>query len=226
MLFFGGKMPALNRYIDHTDLRAEATEADIRRLCAQAREYDFYAVCVNSSYVALCKEELTGTEVKIASVVGFPLGASHTAIKSFEAQRAIFEGAHEIDMVIHIGALKEGRKDYVLSDIKAVADAAHKNSALVKVILETCLLTDSEIATACQLSHRAGADFVKTSTGFSKKGADESIVRFMKETVKGGIKIKASGGIRDKDTALAMISAGADRIGTSSSVGIMQSFIY
>ncbi len=218
-------MPTLNQYIDHTDLRAEAKESDIKKLCAEAHKYGFHAVCVNSSYVAVCKKELTECKVNICSVVGFPLGAVHTSVKLAETMKAVTDGADEIDMVIHIGALKEGRKDYVLSDIKAVVDAAHQNGALVKVILETCLLTNDEIKTACRLACQARADFVKTSTGFSKKGADEKIIRFIKQIVKDEVKVKASGGIRDRETALTMIKAGAERIGTSSSVKIMQNSV-
>jgi deoxyribose-phosphate aldolase len=211
-------MKKLSQYIDHTLLKAEATEADIKKLCAEAREYSFYAVCVNSCYVALAKKELAGTNVKIASVIAFPLGAAHTAAKAAEAGIAVIEGADEIDMVIAIGALKEGRLDYVLDDIRKVVEAA--GDAIVKVILETCLLTDAEIVTACHLSQEAGAAFVKSSTGFSTAGATTHHIMLMRETVGDSMQVKASGGIRDKATALAMIDAGADRIGASASIEI------
>ena len=211
-------MKKLSQYIDHTLLKAEATEADIKKLCAEAREYGFYAVCVNSCYVALAKKELAGTNVKIASVIGFPLGAAHTAAKAAEAGIAVLEGADEIDMVIAIGALKEGRFDYVLDEIRKVVEAA--GGAIVKVILETCLLTDAEIVTACHLSQEAGAAFVKSSTGYSTAGATTHNIMLMRETVGDSMQVKASGGIRDKATALAMIDAGADRIGASASIEI------
>lgn len=211
-------MKKLCQYIDHTLLKAEATEADIKKLCAEARDYSFYAVCVNSCYVALAKKELAGTNVKIASVICFPLGAAHTAAKAAEAGIAVLEGADEIDMVIAIGALKEGRLDYVLDDIRKVVEAA--GDAIVKVILETCLLTDAEIVMACHLSQEAGAAFVKSSTGFSTSGATTHHIMLMRETVGDSMQVKASGGIRDKATALAMIDAGADRIGASASIEI------
>jgi len=214
-------MKDLNKYFDHTNLKPEATEADIVKLCAEAREYGFYAVCVNSSYVALAAAELAGSDVKIASVVGFPLGACDTATKVFEAKSAIEAGASEIDMVIHIGALKENRIDYVLTDIISVVEACG-DKAIVKVILETCLLTDDEIREGCLLSKNAGAAFVKTSTGFSTCGATAHHVGFMKQIVGSTMQVKASGGIRDLKTALEMIRAGADRIGASASVSIMK----
>lgn len=213
-------MNRLNRYIDHTILKAEATTSDIKKLCKEAKEYDFFAVCINSSYVSLAKKELINSKVKIASVVGFPLGASHTMVKVAETEMAVSEGANEIDMVLKVGALKEGRYNDVLSDIKAVVEAAHKGGAIVKVILETCLLTDKEIIQACKLSMEAGAAFVKTSTGFSTGGATIHHVKLMKSTVGNVIKVKASGGIRDRAKALEMIEAGADRIGASASVEI------
>lgn len=213
-------MKELNQYIDHTILKAETTEADVKKLCAEAREYDFYAVCINSSYVPIAKKALEGSEVRIASVIGFPLGAAHTAAKVAETEIAVSEGAGEIDMVIHVGALKEGRYDYILTDIKAVTDAAGKGGAIVKVILETCLLTDDEIIKACRLSREAGAAFVKTSTGFSTAGATAHHVKLMKATVGDALQVKASGGIRDRAKAMEMIMAGADRIGASASVAI------
>ncbi|MDI9494167.1 MAG: deoxyribose-phosphate aldolase [Bacillota bacterium] len=213
-------MKPLNRYIDHTLLKAEATEADIRKLCKEAIEYDFYAVCVNSCYVSLASKELADSGVKVASVVGFPLGAAHTAAKVCETEIAVSEGADEIDMVLNIGALKEGRYNFMEEDMRAVVQAAAKRSAIVKVILETCLLTDDEVIKACQLAQNAGAAFVKTSTGFSTGGATAHHVKLMKDTVGDALQVKASGGIRDKAKALEMIEAGADRIGASASVAI------
>lgn len=213
-------MMALNKYMDHTILKAEATVEDVKKLCREAKEHNFYAVCVNSCYVELCKSELSGTSVKIASVVGFPLGAAHTASKVAETKIAVSEGADEIDMVLHVGALKEGRHEYVQKDIEAVVVAARQSGAIVKVILETCLLTDEEVVKACLLSKEAGAAFVKTSTGFSTDGATAHHIRLMKETVGDSMQVKASGGIRDKAKALEMIEAGADRIGASASIVI------
>jgi deoxyribose-phosphate aldolase len=213
-------MKPLNRYIDHTLLKAEATEADIRKLCKEAIEYDFYAVCVNSCHVSLASKELADSGVKVASVVGFPLGAAHTAAKVCETEIAVSEGADEIDMVLNIGALKEGRYNFMEEDMRAVVQAAAKRSAIVKVILETCLLTDDEVIKACQLAQNAGAAFVKTSTGFSTGGATAHHVKLMKDTVGDALQVKASGGIRDKAKALEMIEAGADRIGASASVAI------
>lgn len=214
-------MKELSQYFDHTILKSEATEADVVKLCKEAKEYGLYAVCVNSSYVALAKKNLAGSEVKIASVVGFPLGACSTATKVFEAKNAIENGADEIDMVIHIGAMKEGRINYVLTDIIAVVDACG-DQALVKVILETCLLSEDDIVEACLLAKNAGAAFVKTSTGFSSSGATPEHVALMKKTVGSTVKVKASGGIRDLKTTLEMIKAGADRIGASASIGILK----
>lgn len=212
----------LNKYFDHTILKAEATTAQVDKLCQEALEYDFYSVCVNSCNVAQCKEILEGSDVKIAAVVGFPLGACTTATKVFETEEACRDGASEIDMVINIGALKEGGEDYVYQDIKAVVDAAKKYDAIVKVIIETCLLTDEEKVTACRLSEDANAAFVKTSTGFSTGGATTADVALMRETVGDRLEVKASGGIRDYDTVMAMIEAGADRIGASASVQVME----
>lgn len=214
-------MKNLEKYFDHTVLKPEATESDVIKLCKEAKEYGFYAVCVNSCYVPLAVSELAGTDVMVASVIGFPLGACSTDVKIYETAWAAEKGAKEIDMVIHIGALKEGRYDYVLEDIKAVVDAAHKEDSIVKVILETCLLTDEEVVKACELSKEAGAEFVKTSTGFSKEGATAHHVALMKKTVGDDLEVKASGGIRDLQKTMEMIEAGADRIGASASVEIM-----
>jgi deoxyribose-phosphate aldolase len=215
-------MKNLNRYFDHTILKPEATEADIVKLCNEAKEYGFYAVCVNSCYVPLATELLNGSDVKVASVIGFPLGACSTDVKAFETEWACSDGAEEIDMVIHVGALKEKRYDYVRQDIATVVAVALEHDAIVKVILETCLLTDEEIAKACELAREAGAAFVKTSTGFSKDGATAHHVALMKKTVGSDLQVKASGGIRDLAKTLEMIEAGADRIGASASVEIFK----
>ena len=212
----------LNKYFDHTLLKPEATCEQIDRLCEEAKQYDFYSVCVNSCYVARCTDNLAGTDVKVAAVVGFPLGACTTASKAFETEEACKDGAAEIDMVLNVGAFKDGRYDYVRDDIYAVVEAAAKYGAIVKVILETCLLSDEEIEEACRLAKDAGAHFVKTSTGFNSGGATAEDVALMKRTVGDALQVKASGGIRDYDTAMAMIEAGADRIGASASVNIME----
>ena len=219
------EMKNLNRYFDHTILKPEATEADVIKLCGEAKEYGFYAVCVNSCYVPLASKLLAGTDVKIASVIGFPLGACSMDVKAFETEWACSEGADEIDMVIHVGALKEQRYDYVRQDIATVVAVAEEHHAIVKVILETCLLTDEEIVKACDLSREAGAAFVKTSTGFSKEGATVHHVALMKQTVGSDLQVKASGGIRDLAKTLEMIEAGADRIGASACVAIFKESI-
>jgi deoxyribose-phosphate aldolase len=215
-------MKNLNRYFDHTVLKPEATETDVIKLCNEAKEYGFYAVCVNTCYVPLASELLEDSEVKIAAVIGFPLGACSMEVKAFETEWACSEGAQEIDMVVHVGALKEGRFDYVRQDIATVVAVALDHGAIVKVILETCLLTDEEIVKACELSREAGAAFVKTSTGFSKDGATAHHVALMKQTVGKDLQVKASGGIRDLAKTMEMIEAGADRIGASASVEIMK----
>lgn len=208
------------RVIDHTLLRADASETDIRKLCAEAREHNFFAVCVNSSFVKLCANELKDSNVAVASVVGFPLGAMDSRAKAFETMRAVEMGATEIDMVLHIGALKEGRLEFVASDIKAVVDAA--GTARVKVILETALLTEREKTLACEISRDQGAAFVKTCTGFGGGGATIEDVTLMKSVVGNHCEVKASGGIRDLATAQALLKAGATRLGTSSGVKIIQ----
>lgn len=215
-------MKNLNQYFDHTILKPEATEADVTKLCKEAKEYGFYAVCVNSCYVPLAKKLLEGSDVKIAAVVGFPLGACCTDAKAYETEWACREGAAEIDMVLHVGAMKEKRYDYILEDISAVVAAAMEFGGIVKVILETCLLTDEEVVKACELSREAGAAFVKTSTGFSKDGATAHHVALMKKTVGDDLQVKASGGIRDLAKTMEMIEAGADRIGASASVEIFK----
>lgn len=207
-----------NHMIDHTILKADATEADVVRLCAEAKEYGFASVCVNSSFVPLVHTQLLGSSVKTCCVVGFPLGAMSTAAKAFEVKQARADGAQEIDMVIHVGALKEGRDNYVLDDIKAVVEAA--DGALVKVILETCLLTDAQKVRACELAVRAGAYFVKTSTGFGPGGATAHDIALMRKAVGPDIGVKASGGIRTRQDALIMINAGANRIGTSAGAAL------
>lgn len=209
----------LNEYIDHTVLKAEATSEDVKRLCREAKEYGFASVCVNSMYTRLVAEELKGSGVKTCVVVGFPLGAMSTPAKAFETARAVEVGAEEIDMVIPIGALKEGNLDYVREDIHAVVEAA--GEAHVKVIIEACLLSDEEKKIACQLSEEAGAHFVKTSTGFSLWGAKEEDVRLMRECVGDRLGVKAAGGIRTKEDTLKMIEAGASRIGASAGIKIV-----
>lgn len=210
----------LNKYIDHTLLKPEATEEQILKLCDEALEYDFYSVCVNSCYVPLAIDKLSGSDVKVAAVAGFPLGAMSTASKVFEAREAVEAGASEIDMVINVGALKEGRYEYVLHEITALVDVC----PCLKVIIETCLLTDEEIVKACELAVEAGADFVKTSTGFSTGGATSEDVALMRETVGNKAKVKASGGIRTLADAEKFVELGADRLGCSAGVQIMKEY--
>ncbi|MCQ2736417.1 MAG: deoxyribose-phosphate aldolase [bacterium] len=207
-------------YIDHTLLKPEATREQIVKLCAEAREHEFASVCVNPANVKTAFAELVGTPVKVCTVIGFPLGASSSFVKAVETRDAVASGADEIDMVINIGALKAKDYDLVLRDIKAVVEAAGGN--LVKVIIETCLLTDEEKVKACELSKEAGADFVKTSTGFSKGGATVEDIALMRKTVGTEMGVKASGGIRDYETAKAMIEAGASRIGASAGIAIVK----
>lgn len=209
-------MTKLNSYIDHTNLKPEAQLDDIKKLVDEAVANDFYSVCVNGTYVKDIKEY--NKDVKIAVVVGFPLGAMATKAKAFEAKCAIEDGASEIDMVIAIGRLKDKDYDYVLDDIKAVKEAIGDKT--LKVIIETCLLTDEEKIKACELSEKAGADFVKTSTGFSTGGASVADVSLMKKTVGDKLKVKASGGIHTRDEAISLVEAGADRIGASKSIEI------
>ena len=206
----------LNQYIDHTNLKADASKTDIKNLVDEAIKYNFYSVCVNSANVKLIREY--NRDVKIASVVGFPLGAMAREAKVFEAKRAIEDGASEIDMVINIGRLKDCDYDYVESEIREIKEAIGEN--ILKVIIETSLLTDEEKVKACDLSIKAGADFVKTSTGFSTGGASVEDVKLMAETVALKAKVKASGGIHTREEALALIDAGASRIGASKSIEI------
>jgi len=207
------------RLIDHTNLRPEATPSDIVRLCEEAREFGFGAVMINACYVALASEQLRASLVKVGAVVGFPLGATLTSVKVFETEQMLRLGAREIDMVMNIGWLKAGWREQVLSDIGAVAELVHGHGALLKVILETGLLTDDEKLVACEISERANADFVKTSTGFLGGVARVEDVALMRRAVRIGV--KASGGIRTAAEARALIEAGADRLGTSSSVKIV-----
>lgn len=210
----------LNKYIDHTLLKADAVYDKIKVLCEEAKEYDFASVCVNGCWVKTCADLLKGSNVMVCTVIGFPLGAMTTAAKAFETKDAIANGASEIDMVLNIGAMKAGNYDLVKEDIAAVVKAA--DGHCVKVILENCLLTKEEIVKACQLCMEAGATFVKTSTGFSTSGATPEDVKLMKDTVKGVCKVKAAGGVRCYEDMKKMVEAGADRIGTSAGVALMQ----
>lgn len=211
----------INKYIDHTLLKADATESEITVLCEEAKEYDFMSVCVNSSWVKKSAEILKDTDVKVCTVVGFPLGAASTEAKVFEAEQAVRDGATEIDMVINIGQLKSGNDEFVKEDIAAVVNAT-KGEAITKVIIETALLTDEEKVNVSKLSKEAGADFVKTSTGFSTGGATIEDVKLMRETVGPDIGVKASGGVRDFAGAIDFIEAGASRIGASSGIAIVE----
>ena len=211
----------LNKYIDHTLLKPESTTAQILKLCEEARKYDFASVCVNPTHIALCSKALEGSDVKVCTVIGFPLGANTSATKAFETKDAILNGAQEIDMVLNIGALIEGNYELVKQDIKAVHDAA--NGTLVKVIFETCLLTDEQIVKACEICMEVGVEYVKTSTGFNKSGATFEVVKLMSDTVKDVCKVKAAGGVRSFADAVKMVNeCGANRLGTSSGVAIME----
>ncbi|QYE97581.1 deoxyribose-phosphate aldolase [Paraclostridium sordellii] len=205
--------------IDHTILKAVATKEDVKKLCNEAKEYNFFSVCINPANIEFAKKELKGSSVKVCTVIGFPLGANTSEVKAFETKDAIKKGADEVDMVINIGALKDKDYDYVLNDIKAVVDAANKE-ALVKVIIETCYLTDDEKKIACELSVKAGADFVKTSTGFGTGGSTPEDIKLMREVVGPNIGVKASGGVRNQEDAKAVIKAGCSRIGASASIAI------
>jgi deoxyribose-phosphate aldolase len=209
----------LARTIDHTILRADATRADVAAVCREAREHGFFSVCVNPVHVPDVAAALAGSAVATCAVVGFPLGATPSALKAAEARVVVAAGAHEVDMVIDVGALKEGREDQVRTDIATVRAAC--GPALLKVIIETCLLSDAEKETACRLAVAAGADFVKTSTGFGKAGATAGDVALMRRVVGPDIGVKASGGIRTREDALRMLAAGASRIGASASVAIV-----
>jgi len=207
--------------IDHTLLKPDATPDEIKKLCDEAAKYKFASVCINPCYVSLCSNLLKGTGVKVCTVIGFPLGSNTTEVKSFEAEQAIQNGAEEIDMVMNVGQHKQGNYDYVFNDINLVVLTAKKKGLICKVILETALLTDEEKIRACLICKKAGADFVKTSTGFSKGGATVGDIALMKYVVGSGIGVKASGGIRSREDAQAMIASGADRIGASASVKIV-----
>ena len=202
-----------NKMIDHTVLKADATKAMVAKIIDEAKEYNFASVCVNPTWVAYCAQALADSDVKVCTVIGFPLGANTSAVKAFETKDAIANGADEIDMVINIGALKDGNTDLVFNDIKAVVDAAA--GKCVKVIIETCLLTDEEIVTVCKLAKDAQAPFVKTSTGLSTGGATPEAVSLMKQTVGDDLEVKASGGVRTIEDMEKVVAAGATRIGTS-----------
>ena len=210
----------LNKYIDHTILKATASSSDVQKLCEEAIEHEFYSVCVNGCYVADAKQLLQGTDVKVAAVVGFPLGAMTTAAKVFEAKEAVENGASEIDMVINVAKLKDGEFEYVENEIRQIKEAIGDN--VLKVIIETCYLTDEEKVKACELSLVAKADFVKTSTGFGTGGATYEDVKLMKSVVGDNAKVKASGGVRDKETAQKYVDLGAERLGTSSGIDIIK----
>ena len=220
-----GNLPddmSVAKFIDHTLLKPEATTEQIRSLCAEAKQYQFASVCVNPTHISLCAELLSGSSVKVCSVIGFPLGANLPETKAFEAQKAIEQGASEVDMVINIGALKDRNLELVARDILGVVNTAHSRNALCKVIIETSLLTEEEKKIACLLSKEAGADFVKTSTGFSTGGATVEDVALMKRTVGPLVGVKASGGVRSFETMEKMVQAGATRIGASAGVRIIQ----
>ncbi|WP_342274932.1 deoxyribose-phosphate aldolase [Spiroplasma endosymbiont of Cantharis lateralis] len=210
----------LNKYIDHTLLKADAKKVEIERLCIEAKEYDFATVCINPSHIIYAKSLLKGSNVGITTVVGFPLGATTSEVKAFETKQAIENGASEIDMVINVGAVKDANWDLVLNDMVAVKKAAPNNC--VKVILENCLLTQEEIIKCCELALKANLEFVKTSTGFSSGGATFKDVSLMKSIVKDNAKVKAAGGVRTYDDAIQMIENGASRLGTSGGVAIVK----
>lgn len=211
----------LAKMIDHTLLKQDATKKGIEKLCKEALEYKFASVCVNPTRVKEVSELLKDSEVKVCTVIGFPLGATTTEVKAFETKNALDNGANEIDMVINVGKLKDGDLEFVKKDIQAVVNET-KGRGIVKVIIETCLLTDDEKVIACKLSKEAGADFVKTSTGFSTGGATEKDIKLMRETVGSDMGVKASGGVRDREFALALIENGASRIGASASIEICE----
>lgn len=210
----------LSKYIDHTLLKADATKEQIIKLCEEAKEYDFKSVCVNPSYIELCKKQLEGSDVLVCCVIGFPLGAMSTESKCFEAKDAIEKGADEVDMVINIGRLKDKDYDYVSDEIRQIKKIC--GDKILKVIIEACLLTDEEKVEACRCAMRADADFVKTSTGFSTGGATFEDVKLMKETVGNKCMVKAAGGVRSKEDFTKMISLGAERIGTSSGTKLIE----
>ncbi|WP_434798830.1 deoxyribose-phosphate aldolase [Terrisporobacter vanillatitrophus] len=205
--------------IDHTVLKAFSSKEDVIKVCKEAKEHGFFSVCINPTHIELAKKELEGSKVKVCTVIGFPLGANTSEVKAFETKDAIAKGAHEVDMVINIGALKDKNYDLVYKDIKAVVDAANKE-ALVKVIIETCYLTDEEKKIACELSVKAGTDYVKTSTGFGTGGSTPEDIKLMRDVVGPNVGVKASGGVRTTEDAMKVIDAGASRIGASASISI------
>lgn len=209
-----------NKMIDHTVLKVDTPLETVKRICDEAMEYGFASVCINPCHVAYCADYLKDSDVNVCTVIGFPLGANTSAVKAFETKDAIANGADEIDMVMNIGALKDKNYDLVRDDVKAVVEAA--NGTLVKVILETCLLTEDEIKKACELCVEAKADYVKTSTGFSTRGATIEDVRIMKEAVHGKAKVKAAGGVRTPEDMVKIVAAGADRIGTSAGCSLVK----
>lgn len=209
-----------NKMIDHTVLKADTPLETVKRICDEAMEYGFASVCINPCHVAYCADYLKDSDVNVCTVIGFPLGANTSAVKAFETKDAIANGADEIDMVMNIGALKDKNYDLVRDDVEAVVEAA--NGTLVKVILETCLLTEDEIKKACELCVEAKADYVKTSTGFSTRGATIEDVRIMKEAVHGKAKVKAAGGVRTPEDMVKIVAAGADRIGTSAGCSLVK----
>lgn len=209
------------KYIDHTLLKPEASQKEVEKLCGEALEHGFYSVCLNGSRIKYAADLLDPSDVKVCAVIGFPLGACTTKTKICEARDVIESGADEIDMVMNIGKFKDGNYDYVLNDIESVVETAHASGIIVKVILETCLLDNEEIIKACELCVKAGADFVKTSTGFNKEGATLEAVAVMKKAVDGKALVKAAGGVRNYQVALDFIAAGADRLGCSASVAIV-----
>ena len=209
-----------NKMIDHTVLKADTPLETVKRICDEAMEYGFASVCINPCHVAYCADYLKDSDVNVCTVIGFSLGANTSAVKAFETKDAIANGADEIDMVMNIGALKDKNYDLVRDDVKAVVEAA--NGTLVKVILETCLLTEDEIKKACELCVEAKADYVKTSTGFSTRGATIEDVRIMKEAVHGKAKVKAAGGVRTPEDMVKIVAAGADRIGTSAGCSLVK----
>lgn len=215
------KKDELAKMIDHTILKPEAGSEEVKKICEEAAKYGFASVCINPCNVDLASKLLKGSSVKVCTVIGFPLGANTSTVKAFEAKEAVENGAHEVDMVINIGRLKDKDYDYVKKDIKAVVESVSKK-ALVKVIIETCLLTDDEKVIACKLAKEAGADFVKTSTGFSKSGAKAEDIKLMRETVGKEMGVKASGGVRTYADAVKMVEAGATRIGASASIAICE----
>ena len=218
-------MKPFNKYIEHTLLKPDARSAEAEKIFMDALKYDFCSVCVDGCYLPLAWEHLEGSGIMIATVIGFPLGTMASSSKAAEAWEALDDGAEELDVMINVGALKDGRYDYLSSEITLLSELCHKSNAVLKIILETCLLTKDEIIKGCEIAKMSGADYIKTSTGFSTGGATIEDVRLIKEVVGDSVKIKASGGIRTLDFALELINAGADRLGTSASVSIMEEYI-